>query len=56
MKEHRGDDYVSSFDELFRKDKSVCIHHRNILKVAIEMFKVKHKLCNDAKAKGMGEN
>ena len=38
-------DYVSSFDDLLRKDKSVCIHHRNIQKVAIEMFKVKHKLC-----------
>ena len=38
-------EYVSSFDELLRKDKSVCIHHRNIQKVAIEMFKVKHNLC-----------
>ena len=39
------DDYLSSFDELLRKDNSVCIHHRNIQRVAIEMFKVKHKLC-----------
>ena len=35
------DDYLSSFDELLRKDNSVCIHHRNIQRVAIEMFKVK---------------
>ena len=35
------DDNISSFDELLRKDKSVCIHHR----VALEMFKVKHNLC-----------
>ena len=39
------DDYLSSFDELLRKDNSVCIHHRNIQRVAIEIFKVKHKLC-----------
>ena len=29
---------------LLRKDKSISIHHRNIRNVAIEMFKVKHKL------------
>ena len=39
------DDYASSFYELLRKDGSVCIHHRNIQKVAIEMFKVKNDLC-----------
>ena len=38
-------DYLSSFDELLRKDNSVCIHQRNKQRVAIEMFKVKHKLC-----------
>ena len=37
-------DYTSSFDELLLKDNSVCIHHRNIQKVAIEMFKVKEFL------------
>ena len=37
-------DYRSSFDEILRKDKSISIHHRNIHSVAIEMFKVKHKL------------
>ena len=39
------DDYTSTFPELLRKDNSVCIHYRNIQKVAIEMFKVKHDLC-----------
>ena len=38
-------DYKSSFQELLTKDESVCIHHRNIQLVAIEMFKVKHNLC-----------
>ena len=39
------EDYTSSFEDLLVKDKSVCIHHRNIQKVAIEMFKVKNNLC-----------
>ena len=38
-------DYVNSFDFLLRKDNSVNIHHRNIQKLAIEMYKVKHGLC-----------
>ena len=38
-------DYSNSFDFLLRKDNSVKIHHRNIQKVAIEMYKVKHGLC-----------
>ena len=33
-------DYISPFE-----DKSVSIHHRNIQKVAIEMYKVKNNLC-----------
>ena len=37
-------DCTSSFKELLLKDNSVCIHHRNIQKVAIEMFKVKETL------------
>ena len=37
-------DYSSSFDDLLIKDGSVCIHHRNIQLVAIEMFKVKYNL------------
>ena len=41
------DDYLSSFYVLLRKDNYVCIHHRNIQRVAIEMFKVKHKLYPD---------
>ena len=39
-------DYVSSFDELLRKNKSVRIHHRNIQLVAVAMFKVKFGLCS----------
>ena len=37
-------DYCSTFEELLLKDKTICIHHRNIHQVAIEMFKVKHNL------------
>ena len=44
-------DYTSSFKELLIKDGSVCIHHRNIQMVAIEMYKVKnnlgHEILND---------
>ena len=39
------EDYTSSFKELLVKDNSVCVHHRNVQKVAIEMFKVKNNLC-----------
>ena len=39
------EDYSTSFQDLLSKDKSVSIHHRNIQKVAIEMFKVKYNLC-----------
>ena len=39
-------DNISSFEELLKKDKYFCIHHRNILSLAIELFKVKNNLCN----------
>ena len=32
-------DYVSSFDELFKKDWSFSIHHTNIQSLAIEIYK-----------------
>ena len=32
---------------LLENDNSVSIHHKNIQALAIEMFKVKHKLCPD---------
>ena len=38
------DDNELSFDELLIKDSSVCIHHRNIQYVAIEMYKVVNDL------------
>ena len=39
-------DYNSSFKDLLKKDNSVCIHHRNIQSLAIELFKVKKHLSN----------
>ena len=38
-------DDITSFEGLLIKDNSVSIHHRNIQKVAIEMFKVKNNTC-----------
>ena len=37
--------YTNSFKELLLLDNAVCVHHRNIQKVAVEMFKFKHRLC-----------
>ena len=34
-------DYNSSFKDLLQKYNSVCIHHRNIQSLAVELFKVK---------------
>ena len=39
-------DYNSSFKDLLKKDNSVCIHHRNIQSLAVEIFKVKENLSN----------
>ena len=39
------DDYNTSFEGLLKRDNSVSIHHRNIQKVAIEMYKVINNLC-----------
>ena len=38
-----GDD-TSTFKELLKRDNSVCIHHRNIQSLAIEMFKSQKEL------------
>ena len=40
-------DYTSSFDELLFKDNSFRIHHRNLQKLAIEIFKVKLGIAPD---------
>ena len=37
-------DQNSSLEELLGRDNSMCIHHRNIQHLAIEMYKVKHNL------------
>ena len=37
-------DKKSSYENLLEKDNLVSIHHKNIQALAIEMFKVKHKL------------
>ena len=39
-------DYISSFEDLLKRDKSVTVHHRNIQSLAIELFKVKQNLSN----------
>ena len=39
-------DNISSFEELLKKDQSICIHHINIQSLAIELFKVKNNLSN----------
>ena len=41
------DNYFMPFELLLIRDNSVSIHHRNIQKVAIEMFKVKNRLSPD---------
>ena len=38
------EDYLSSYDELLQKDNSVTVHTRNIQLLAIEIYKVKHKI------------
>ena len=38
-------DYKSSFEELLSEVKSFTVHHKNVQKLAIEMYKVKNELC-----------
>ena len=38
-------DYKSSFSELLSEYKSFIAHHRNVQKLAIEIYKVKNELC-----------
>ena len=37
-------DPTLSFEQLLTLDKSVCIHHRNLQRLAIEMYKIKENL------------
>ena len=37
-------DNTSSFYELLQKDNSFTIHHRNIPKLALEMYRIKHRI------------
>ena len=39
-------DYKSIFENLLELDNSVSIHHRNILLLSIELYKVKHNFSN----------
>ena len=36
-------DYKPSFAELLSEDKSFTMHHRNVQKLAIEMYKIKNE-------------
>ena len=38
------EDYTTPFEDLLRRDKSMSIHHLNIQRVAVEMFKIKNNL------------
>ena len=38
-------DYNSSFAELSSEDKSFTVHHKNVQKLAIKMYKIKNELC-----------
>ena len=44
-------DYISSFEDLLKRDKSVTIHHKNIQSLAIGLFKVKQNLSNSMLSK-----
>ena len=37
-------DYKSSFSGLLSEDKSLTVYHRNVQKIAIDMYKVKNEL------------
>ena len=39
-------DYITSFEDLLKKDNSFKIHHKNIELLAIELFKVKKGIAN----------
>ena len=42
------DDDVSTFDQLLAMDKSFCIHHQNIQRLLIEIYKAPHDISGDS--------
>ena len=41
-------DDVSTFDQLLAMDKSFCIHHQNILRLLIEIYKALHDISGNS--------
>ena len=41
-------DNVSTFDQLLAMDKSFCIHHQNILRLLIEIYKALHDISGNS--------
>ena len=42
------DDDVSTFDQLLAMDKSFCIHHQNIQRLLIEIYKALHDISGNS--------
>ena len=42
------DDEVSTFDQLLAMEKSFCIHHQNIQRILVEIYKVLHDISGNS--------